>query len=369
MNENKFTAIDTPSPLLREAILVRNITDMASFAREAGVDLRPHIKTHKIPRLARIQVNQGAVGITVAKLDEAEAMIDNGLRDVFVASPVTDPKKIKRLLRLAEKAEISVVADSSEGIEVLAGEAGKKNTKFKVLLEINSGYNLCGVLPGEEALKLAKKIQEKKSLDFAGIMTHAGHCRDAKNPEKVQEIGQREGRMMAELAEKLKKEGLPCSRVSVGSTPTAKMAGMIKGVTEVRPGNYVFNDLGEVALGVAMEEDCALTVLTRVVSRPTKERCIVDAGSKTLSLDRGVKGEGIFAGYGKVKGHPEIVVSRLAEEHGILTLPPESDIKVGDLLEIIPNHAGLVVNLASTVHIIRNEEIWEEWKVSAVGSK
>jgi len=369
LTKKNFAAIDTPVPLLREAILVRNITDMAGFAGEAGVDLRPHVKAHKIPRLARIQVNQGAVGITVSKLDEAEAMIDGGLKDVFVASPISGPQKIKRLLRFAEKAEISVMADSPEGIGALAREAGKKGTKLKVLLEIDSGNNLCGVLPDEGALELARQIQGKGSLEFSGIMTHAGHCHDARGPEKVQAIGRQEGQMMADLAANLKKEGLPCPRVSVGSTPTAKMAGMVKGVTEIRPGNYVFNDLGEVSLGVAMEEDCAVTVLTRVVSRPTKERCIVDAGSKTLSLDRGVKGGTIFAGYGKVKGNAEIVVSRLAEEHGILTLPPESEIKVGDLLEIIPNHAGLVVNLASTVHVIRNEEPWEEWKVSAVGSK
>ncbi len=368
MTENKLETIDTPAVLVREAILVRNLNDMASFARELGVNLRPHIKSHKIPRLARIQVNQGAVGIAVAKLDEAEAMIAGGIKDIFVAYPLVTPTKIMRMLRLAERADISVAADSQEGIDALASGAAWAETTVGVVLEIDTGLKRCGVKPNGEALALARAIQEKDELEFLGIMTHGGHSYLASDPEKVQEIGRQEGEIMVRLARRLEKEGLPCSRVSVGSTPTAKTAGMIKGITEIRPGNYVFNDLTQVSLGVAMEEDCSLTALTRVVSRPARDRCVVDAGSKTLGMDRGVHGTSIFEGYGKVKGHPEAVVSSLSEEHGVLSLPPESDIKVGDLLEIIPNRSSPLVNLARTVHIIRNEEPWEEWEVSALGS-
>lgn len=369
MTKNKFETIDTPAPLVREAILVRNITDMAGFARQAGVDLRPHVKVHKIPRLARIQVNQGAVGVTVSKLDEAEAMVEGGLEDIFVASPITETKKIKRLLKLSDRAEVSVIADSREGVKALALGAAEKGKKLRVLLSIDCGFNLCGLPSDESAVRLARQIYEEEALEFGGIMTHAGHSHGAEGPEKVQEIGLDEGQLMVELASMLKKEGLECPRVSVGSTATVKMAGMVEGVTEIRPGNYIFNDMAGVALGVAMEEDCALTILTRVVSRPTEDRCIVDAGSKTMSLAKGRQSGTMYAGFGKVKGHPEVVVSRLEEEHGVLSLPPESDIMVGDLLEIVPNNAGLVINLAPSVHIIRNEEPWEEWKVSARGSK
>lgn len=369
MTKHKFEAIDTPATLIREAILVRNITDMSQFARQIGINLRPHIKTHKIPRLARIQVNQGAVGIAVSKIDEAKAMIDGGIKDVLIADPFIGQGKISRVLKLSERAEITVTADSPEGIKVLGRGARDKGETLKVLLAVDCGFKGFGILPGEDVFTLARSVQEEEGLEFAGLMTHAGHSQGAKNPEQVQEIGKKEGQVLAQLAESLKNNGLSCPRVSAGSTPTAKVAGMVKGVTEIRPGNYVFNDLAQVSLGVAMEEDCALTVLTRVVSRPAADRCVIDAGSKTLSLDRGATGETVFSGFGKVKGHPEVVVSRLEEEHAILSIPPESEIKIGDLIEIIPNHAGQVMNLAGTVHVIRNEEPWEEWEISAVGSK
>jgi len=367
--EIKVQDLDTPAVIIREAILARNIMDMARFSQEAGIKLRPHAKSHKLSRLARIQINQGAVGITVAKLDEAEAMLNDGVEDILIAYPLVGEKKIRRLLKLNARGKLAVVADSPEGIENLASTAREDGQTLKVLLKIDTGLKRCGVKPGKRAVELAKKIDGSENLDFGGILTHAGHAYASSGPEEVQKIACQEGEIMASLAEDIKKSGIDCPEVSVGATPTVKISGMVEGVTEIRPGNYVFNDRMQLNLGVAMEEDCSLTVLSQVVSRPVPERCVIDAGSKTLGLDQGAHGNPAISGYGLIKGHTDAVITRLSEEHGVVEIPADSDLKIGDKIEIIPNHACPVTNLASSVNIIRNEELWEEWEVSARGSK
>lgn len=363
----KVHELDTPALLIREAIVVRNMRDMAEFAAQVGVNLRPHIKAHKLPPLAKAQMSLGAGGITVSKLGEAEIMVEAGIQNILIAYQLVGPEKMKRLLNLLDQADITVAIDSAEGARELNNAAATEGKVIQVLIEVNTGLNRCGVLPGEETLKLAQAIGEFGHLKLVGIMTHAGHVYGAGDHDEVREIGVEEGRVMVQTAKLLTSHGIAVSSVSVGSTPTAKYAAMIEGVTEIRPGNYVFYDAIQVGLGVAMEDDCSLTVLTTVISRPSADRVVIDAGSKTFALDQGAHGKSSVRGFGLVKGHPEVVIERLSEEHGILRVPIDSGLKVGDQIEVIPNHACTVMNLFDEVNLIRNEEVAEVWPIKGRG--
>lgn len=363
----KVSELDTPALLVREAILLRNIEDMAYFAENAGVNLRPHTKAHKLPPIARAQISAGAGGITVSKLGEAEVMIEDGITDILIAYELVGLAKMERLLHLLEKADLKVAVDSIEGARELDAASAGQNKKVKILLEINTGLNRCGVLPGEEALNLAQELVKLPHLQFLGIMTHAGHVYGAENWEKVEGIGQAEGEEMVKTAELLRAHGIEVPVVSVGSTPTAKIAGMVKGVTEVRPGNYVFYDAIQVGLGVAISDDCSLSVLATVISRPAPERVVIDAGSKVFALDQGAHGKSSVRGFGMVKGYDNIVVERLSEEHGILRVPVDCPLKIGDRIEIIPNHACTVINLFDEINLVRNDEVAEVWTIKGRG--
>lgn len=363
----KIHELDTPALLVREAILLRNIDDMAYFAENAGVNLRPHTKAHKLPPIAKAQLAAGAGGITVSKLGEAEVMIEDGITDILIAYELVGAAKMERLLTLLKKADIKVAVDSIAGAQELDAACAGQNKKVKVLLEINTGLNRCGVLPGDEALKLAREVVNLPHLQLLGIMTHAGHVYGAENWEKVEGIGQAEGEEMVKTADLLRANGIEVAVVSVGSTPTAKISGMVKGVTEIRPGNYVFYDAIQIGLGVAIPDDCSLTVLATVISRPTPERVVIDAGSKVFALDQGAHGKSSVRGFGLVKGYNDVIVERLSEEHGILRVTADCLLKVGDRLEIIPNHACTVINLFDEINLIRNDEVAEVWKIKGRG--
>lgn len=363
----KIFSLDTPALLVREAVLLRNIQDMASFAQQVGVNLRPHIKAHKLPAVAKAQLALGAVGLTVAKLGEAEVMVKAGFTDILIANQIIGEKKIQRLLKLSAKAEIKVTVDSLAGIRALNDACLKSGQEIAVLIEVNTGLNRCGVLPGEDLIQLAEEVFHSARLNFLGIITHAGQAYGAKNIEEVSEIGNFEGEEMVKAASLLVKHGIEVPVISVGSTPTAKFAGMIAGVTEIRPGNYVFYDGIQVALGVAVPDDCALSILATVISRPSPERIIIDAGSKTLALDQGAHGQSMVRGFGVVKDHPEVIIERLSEEHGILKVSADCPLEIGDKIEIIPNHACTVINLAEEVNLIRNQEVIEVWEIKARG--
>lgn len=359
--------VDTPAVVVDLAKLKRNIQDMASFAAQAGVSLRPHVKAHKMLSIARLQLKAGACGLAVAKLSEAEVMLESGCQDILIANQVVTPEKIQKLIHLSEKAKMACAIDSADNALALSQAAHSRGKKIPVLIEIDTGLRRCGVLPGQPVIDLAKTVASLPGLRLEGLMTHAGHAYAAKNLEEVKWVGQREGEILAEMAEKLRRLGLPCQVVSVGSTPTARYAGKVPGVTEIRPGNYVFYDAVQVALGVAQEEQCALTVIATVISRPDPGRAVIDAGSKVLALDRGAHGTAAVRGFGLIKGHPDYVLERLSEEHGIISLPPGADLRIGEKLEIIPNHACPVVNLCDTVVVTEEDKIIDLWPVEARG--
>jgi len=357
--------LDTPVAIVDLDILRRNIKNMAGFAGKAGVNLRPHVKTHKIPAIAHKQIDAGAIGVTVAKLGEAEVMAAGGIKDIFIAYQIVGKNRTERLINLTRQVRISVAVDNLKVAAAISSAAKKRKAKIDVIMMVDMGFKRCGVLPGKAAIKLAQGISQLKGLRFKGIMTYAGHAYVAGNQAEMKKIAQEEGKIAVETADMIRKTGLAVEVVSVGSTPTCKVSGLIPGVTEIRPGTYVFNDMMEVHLKVARIEDCALRVLSTVISRPARDRAIIDAGDKTLSPDRGLKG---MKGYGCIVDRPDVMLETLHEEHGILRIKnPSTDIEIGDKVEIIPNHVCAVVNLFDQLVGVRKNEVKEVWQVAARG--
>lgn len=343
---------DTPSLLVDLEVLEANLAEMARIATRAGVRLRPHVKTHKSPWLAQRQMGLGACGITVAKLGEAEVMAEAGITDIRIVYPIIGLAKLSRLAQLMRTVRISVALDSYEaaaGISRIAADTGQA---VPVLLEINTGLDRLGVKP-EEAVAIAIRIASLSHIDLVGILTHEGHALNERSRDGARRCAMETGALMVKTAHHLRQEGMHIDEVSVGSTVTARDIASLPGITEIRPGTYVFNDVHEIASGVATESTCALTVLTTVVSIPANDRAVVDAGSKTLSS--ALPGPISESGYGLVKGYPDARIDRLSEEHGVILMPSaRTRLTIGQQVEIIPNHVCPVVNLADTMYGIRN---------------
>lgn len=359
--------LDTPALVIDSKVLVENIKDMSEFARINGVKLRPHIKSHKMSYIGNLQREYGAKGITVAKLGEAETMAQKGIDDIFIAYQLIGEEKLQRFFNLTDKAKLRVAVDSMYGAMELSRRAQQRKISVDIMVEIDTGLRRCGLVPGKDAEKLIYEIHKLPFLNFKGIFTHAGNSYGCDSIGCVEAIGKHEGEVMVALAESLKSIGIMCHEISVGSTPTAKFSGAVKGVTEIRPGNYVFNDAIQVGLGIAKEYNCSLRVYARVISRPESNRAIIDAGSKVLALDKGAHGNSIVQGHGVVVSHRGATVSRLSEEHGILDLTGcDKEMSIGDLVEIIPNHACTVINLSSNVYVVK-DSIIEKVEVEARG--
>jgi D-serine deaminase-like pyridoxal phosphate-dependent protein len=340
MPRSSIEDLCTPAVVVDLDVLERNIARMAARAREARVRLRPHAKTHKCPDIGRLQAAAGAWGLSLAKVGEAEAFVAAGFDDVFVAYPVVGEDKGRRLLRLADRARVAVGVDSVDGAATLAAPFRAAARTLDVMLKVDVGYGRVGVLP-EHAVEVATRIAEVPGLRLRGVFTHAGHAYLAKSKAGVEKTARTEGERLAETADALRAAGLTIDEVSVGSTPTAARAMRVAGVTECRPGNYVFHDGSQVALGTCALEDCALTIAATVVSVPAPDRAVVDAGSKTLSSDplRPVAG-----GYGQLLGRRSRI-EKLSEEHGVIDVVEGESFRVGERLTILPNHACVVANL------------------------
>jgi len=355
MRGQQVDALDTPAVLVELDVLERNIERMADFCRAHNVALRPHAKAHKTLGIARRQLAGGASGLTVAKLDEAEAFVEAGFADLFIANEVVGATKWRRLAALQRRATVAVGVDSLAGAQGVAEAARAEGTVVPVLIEVDSGLKRAGVQPGGAALELATHVVSLSGLMLQGVFTHAGHAYAASDSVEVERIGRLEGEMLVETARLLRANGVASPVVSVGSTPTVRIAGAVDGVTEVRPGNYVFYDRMQVGLGSAAVDDCALSVLVSVISRPTPERIVVDAGSKTFALDLGAHGNESLRGYGYDRER-DLRLERLSEEHGVLSVPPgrHASVRVGDRLRFVPNHACTTANLAEVLLGIRD---------------
>jgi len=338
---------------------------MARFAASAGVALRPHCKTHKTLEIARRQAAGGASGLTVAKLDEAAAYLEDGHDDLFVANEVVGPAKWTRLAGMQRLGRVAVGVDDPAVAEALAAVARREGVVVPVLVEVDCGLARAGLPPGEPAAALAERVAGLPGLELRGVFTHAGHVYGADGPERVRAIARAEAEAVVSTAELIRRRGVPCEVVSVGSTPTVRVSGAVDGVTEIRPGNYVFNDRMQVALGSAAYADCALTVLATVISTPAPDRAVVDTGSKTFALDRGAHGIESLRGFGEDPGRGA-VLERLSEEHGVLR-PEPGALRVGDRLRFVPNHACTVANLARELLGVRGGALVEPMAVAVAG--
>lgn len=355
--------LDTPCVVVDEDVATANLVAMQELARAHGVALRPHVKTHKTRELAARQLAVGACGITCAKLGEAEAMVSAGIRDVFVAYPTVGPLKAPRLLALLERARVVVGVDGVEGARRLGEAVAAAGHALEVSLEVDTGHHRSGVAAGEAAARLGGEIARLPGIRLTGVFTHEGHAGDAAEPDAVRDAARAAGAALVETAERLRGDGVPIATVSVGSTPAAPHTASVAGVTEMRPGTYVFNDTAGFRLGIPPAR-CAARVLATVVSRPGPEAAILDAGSKALSLETGRT----HPGHGYVVGHPDVVVHRLSEEHGWVRLPAgEPGFEVGDRVEIVPNHVCPVVNLTDELVVVRDGRVTAIWPVAARG--
>lgn len=358
-------AVDTPALIVSEEILHRNIAEMQSFANSIGVALRPHIKTHKTPQIARLQIAAGAVGITCAKVGEAEVMINEaGVEDVLLAYPVIGEAKYRRIVELMEKARIAVAVDSPEAARVLSDAMARHDRTIDVYVEVNTGQDRSGVMHGEDAVKFALSVARHPNLRLVGIMTHEGHVSSVE-PDEIEREAKAAAERLVATAEKIRAHGVELPVVSVGSTPAARLTPATKGVTEMRPGTYVFNDNSLFRYGDQWGvEDCAARFVATVVSRPSEDRCVLDTGSKSLAMDPGKA----HPGHGYIVGHPDVVITKLSEEHGVCKLPPgEKGFNVGARVEIVPNHICPTVNLMDEIHIVREGKIVDTWKIAARG--
>jgi D-serine deaminase-like pyridoxal phosphate-dependent protein len=372
--------LDTPVFVVDLDVLEQNVSAMADHARQFGVALRPHAKTHKTVEVARLQLDAGAVGLTLAKIGEVEGLLDGRtaagqpllLQDVLLAFPIVGREKLGRLLELAQRVRVTVSLDSPDAASQLGEAAAAHGTSIGILVEVDTGGRRCGVLPGQPMLDLARHVAGTPGLTLRGIMTHEGHAYGA-TPETLREISQQAGRVMVELGQTLRADGHEAPVISVGSTPSARHIAEVPGVTEVRPGTYVFQDYNQIRLGVATEAVCAGTVHATVIARPAPDRAVVDAGTKAVAADRGMVG-GVTPvqqeGYGCVKGQPGWQFARASEEHGVLLRQGDGhadDLRVGDRVELIPNHICPAVNLYDRLVVQRGGVVQGSWVVAARG--
>ena len=349
-----YPAINTPALLVSLPRLEENIQTMQTLAHSHNAGLRPHIKTHKSTHIAGMQMAAGARGITVAKLSEAEVMADAGIHDIFIANQITHPLKIKKLAELTKKAHIIIGLDHPDQIALLADRFADASVPLEVRIEIDSGLHRCGVIVGEQLTRLARQITLTPWLKLEGLFTHAGQVYASKTTEDVRKTGVHEADVMEEACTLLNKHGIDPGTVSVGSTPTAPYAVRSGQVNEIRPGNYVFYDGIQKALGVCTPEQCSLFVLASVIAHPAPNRIVIDAGSKALNLDRGAQSLTLLKGYGEplnIRG----CITRLSEEHGILETDQTLEKVIGNPALILPNHACAVSNLFEYYHLIGPE--------------
>ena len=359
-----ISEIDTPALVVDLDIFERNLAKVADYAREHSLQLRPHTKTHKSVRLARCQLAGGAAGLTVAKVSEAEIMASADPASLLVAFPVIGQTKLDRLTRVARKTPILVALDSIFAARQLSDAARAAQVEIGVLAEVDVGLGRVGVSPGESLIQLAQVIGKLPHLRFAGITFYPGHIKSL--DESGQHALAQLSALVAETLGDLRTAGIEPGIVSGGSTPTLFHSHQVAGLTEIRPGTYVFNDLNTISSGACALEDCAATVLATVVSTARPGQMIIDGGSKTFSSDRLANSSAVT--FGRVIEAPGARFHKMNEEHGFIDVThAETSFDVGDRVHIIPNHICVAVNLHEKVFGVRGDTVEEIWPVDARG--
>lgn len=370
MNDiRSFSIADTPSLMVDIEVMEGNLDDMQRKADSFGVKLRPHVKTHRSVALAKMQIESGASGITVAKLTEADVMAEGGVDDIFVANEIVGNIKLERLAEIRRKVRrIAVAVDHMDHISILNGRFKDPDRPLEVLLDVNTGDPRTGIEPGPEALDLARSVWESPGLSLRGIYSHDGQSYDVEGWEGVIEVNRNSQQAVIDLAKTIRDHGISCEEVSVGSTPSLLLGEILPGVTEIRPGTYIFMDADQANV-LGSYDRCALSVFATVISRPTRDRVVLDAGTKALTYYVQDKGICRTPGHGVLKRYPSIHLNRKSDEHSSFDIPSDMDVDfhIGERLEIIPNHACPTVNLYDFIYGVKGGEVAALWPVSCRG--
>ncbi len=369
-----FTDLPTPQVLVDRTRLLANIERMQAAANANGVRLRPHAKTHKIPAIARWQLERGATGICCAKIGEAEVFAAAGIPDIRLPYPV-NPRNAPRLLALTESCRVSIIVDHPVVARGWSDAMTAAGRSLDVLVKVDVGSERCGIDPAVPgALDFLRTIASLPALRLRGILAHAGHSYGATSEEALKAVARDEADQMRELAAAARHDGLPIDEISVGATPTARFSVSEAGITEIRPGTYAYFDRTQVALGAATLADCALTVLAMVVAKPARNRIVLDCGSKTLTNDP-PHGFNHPAGFGAVFADLETTVldddlhiERLSEEHAVVIAGRGTTrLEPGDLVRVLPNHVCPVSNLVDCIRLVDGRDVVDTLPVAARG--
>lgn len=354
--------LPTPALIVDLAVLEANLARMAARATELGVALRPHLKTHKSIEIAQKQRLLGASGVTVSTLYEARVFAEHGFDDITWAFPVV-LSRLSEIRALAGRVTLRLVLDAPEALAALK----RTGYPFHVWLKVDCGYHRAGVDPNSElAARLAQEIHESPTLSFDGILSHSGHAYHARGTEALRQVAEEERRVMTSFANRLRALGIDVSRVSVGSTPAMSAVAQLDDVTEARPGNYVFHDYTQTIIGSCTLRDCALTVLSSVVSsQPGADHSVIDAGALALSKDRGpadaphrTMGE-IFTDTAGATLRRDARVTSVSQEHGLVN----TCLPVGSKVRILPNHSCLTAACFDEYYVARGYEIVDRWRI------
>ncbi len=350
--------------LVDRARATRNLDRVAASATSRNLRLRPHAKTHKSPLVARWQMERGAVGICCAKLGEAEVFADAGIDDIRLPYPL-HPANADRVVALARRIRLSFIVDHPDVARAWSTALANAGVQVDVLVKVDVGFHRCGIAPDPAtAVPFMALVAGLPGLRLRGLLSHAGQAYHATSEDHLRDIARHEAATLRTLADASRAAGVAIAELSAGATPTARFSLQEAGLTEYRCGNYAYFDRTQVGLGAATLDDCALTVLTRVVSKPAPDRIVLDAGSKTLSND-GARGFHATPGYGVIlPAAPDdlvpahvadetLTIERLSEEHAVVAAATGSTrLEPGDLVRIVPNHSCVVSNLVDQAWLL-----------------
>lgn len=349
--------IPTPALVVDAILLEKNIQTMKDFLENSGVAIRPHSKTHKSPMIAHMQMDAGAIGICCATIGEAEAMAYSGLKHILITSQIVGIEKVRRLVNLGRRTEIIVAVDNLENLEQIIQESQKIGVTIGVMIEIDVGMDRCGTRSLEQTILLAQLAYVSPSIVFKGVFGYEGHAVFIEDRGKRTDTGQAGNSYLVEVAEKIRKKGIPVEIVSAAGTGTYDIAGVFAGITEIQAGSYLFMDGTYEKLGLPFVQ--SLTVLSTVISRPTPEIFVLDVGMKGISIERALP---------KVQYHNNLEIVKLSEAHakGFGT-SGSINLQAGEKVHLIPSHCCTTVSMYDEIYVVRNGLVEAIWPVTGRG--
>jgi D-serine deaminase-like pyridoxal phosphate-dependent protein len=365
--------LPTPQVVIDRRRLLQNIERVQQLASAAGLRLRPHAKTHKSPVVARWQIERGAVGVCCAKVGEAEVFVDAGIHDVRLPYPV-NPSNAARVTALLDRASISIIVDHLDVARGWSDAMQRAGRTLDVLVKVDVGFHRCGIDPRGKPLEFIQAVASMPGLRLRGLLSHAGHAYHAASEDELCAVAKAEAETLVALRDRASQSGIALDEISVGATPSLRFSARQSGLTELRPGNYVYFDRTQVSLGAATLDECALTVLATVVTKHPG-RIILDCGSKTLTSDQ-ARGITTAPGYGAVLARDAaspraiddtLTIERLSEEHATVRVDGTTRLEPGDRVRVVPNHSCTVSNLVDVVRLVEGDVVIDSLPVAARG--